>query len=712
MNTRSLQGVYLCLAILILGFSSLCNARGEFFSEPRAPFLISPDEVVERVVLPEAPVAPTGFVERVFAWLRGIRPVVAAERAQELIDSARAKNPDAILFIETRGPLEVSDKPLRLGSKMCLMLSPAGGFVASSDLTAAALIAVDNAEFVSIGTMGHGLGVIDGGGKAVTGISVTGGSRINLDRLALQHCGLAGVDYTGREAGAVNQAGSLTRCDIRENGDGLRVAGTAGFQCLDNTFHKNQGAALTIHSLCSVVAGNEFSENKAAIVSASDRGVITRNLIGDVAALEITASGAGQLVTENIGTAKDLQIKIAGSTQQFFRNDLQGTATITPGSKDIYLIANTGLTVDPASPGLKFFNPPTYGHPHKDALIVAGMGRFDLPVITGGKMKKSDEEELPPVDIAVVQEALNLASTEHPNDVLVLKLQGEFVTKTLEGLQLAPNTCLILEGRILADLGLPLDRLWVRGEAVGQVVKLPKSGYSSVSGGKLDGGRQANHPLNASQGGVAVIENINITAGSRDGIYLKGHGAPAFIYRCNVYGNNARGIWPHVSSRVHSIANNCAGNYHDGIDFDAHAKDCTALFNTTTGNRRHGIFLEEGIQNTIVFGNTADNNFGAGIHTWNEAVKGNTGLNVISANQCNGNWMGTSVGGRAEDKTANENLFFNNVTRYNRRDGIRAGNRYANGNYFTQCVIGQNVEEDIALHAGAVFFNAIAPKKP
>ena len=169
MNTRSLQAVYLCSAILILGFSSLCNARGEFFSEPRAPFLISPDEVVERVVLPEAPVAPTGFVERVFAWLRGIRPVVAAERAQELIDSARAKNPNAILFIETRGPLEVSDKPLRLGSKMCLMLSPAGGFVASSDLTAAALIAVDNAEFVSIGTMGHGLGVIDGGGKARSG---------------------------------------------------------------------------------------------------------------------------------------------------------------------------------------------------------------------------------------------------------------------------------------------------------------------------------------------------------------------------------------------------------------------------------------------------------------------------------------------------------------------------------------------------------------
>ena len=67
---------------------------------------------------------------------------------------------------------------------------------------------------------------------------------------------------------------------------------------------------------------------------------------------------------------------------------------------------------------------------------------------------------------------------------------------------------------------------------------------------------------------------------------------------------------------------------------------------------------------------------------------------------------------RAEDKTAHGNLFFNNVTRYNRRDGIRAGNRYGNENYFTQCVIGQNVEADIAPHAGAIFFNAIQPKKP
>ena len=94
------------------------------------------------------------------------------------------------------------------------------------------------------------------------------------------------------------------------------------------------------------------------------------------------------MVTENIGTAKDLKIKLAGSTQQLFRNHLEGNATIASESKDIFLIGNKGLSVDPASSGLKLFNPPTYRDPHTNPVIVAGMGRFDLPEIIGGKGKK------------------------------------------------------------------------------------------------------------------------------------------------------------------------------------------------------------------------------------------------------------------------------------------------------------------------------------
>jgi hypothetical protein len=692
---RLLLATLLCLPVASV------HAAGGFFTPPDIDFIVAADESVFKVELSAS--------SKLGDMKNGNN--LSVESAQKVIDDARAQNPDAVLLIESASRLVVGATPLRLGSRMCLRFLPGAGIAAGSDCTAASLIEIQDSEFVSVTSGGAGLALIDGSGKQVTGINVLGGSRMNFDQLAIARCGVSGMDFKGRDAVAINQASSVTRSDFRENGYGLRVDVTGGFQCLDNNFKNNQGPALTMNSLASVVAGNEFSGNKAAIMSASDRGVIARNRIGDTVALEVTPAGVGQLITENIGTIKDLKITLAGSTQQLFRNDLHGTATIAPESKDIFLIGNTGLSADPAAPGLKLFNPPTYGHPHKDTVIVAGMGRFDLPEIQGGKVKKGDVEGIPPVDISVVQEALNAASQEHPNDVLVLKLQGEFISRSLAGLELPPNTCLILEGRILADLGQPLDPPWVRGEPVGQVIMLPKTGYSSVSGGKLDGGRQANHPINAFKGSIAVIENVNITAGMRDGINTKARNAnhPLFIYRCNVYGNNARGIWAHVATRVHSIANNCVGNNSDGIDLDAFSIDCTALFNTSNGNRRHGVFIEEGVDHNIVFGNTLNDNFGAGIHTWNEEVKQNTGQNVISANECNGNHRGTSVGGRADDKTSHENLFFNNVTRYNRLNGILAGNSKAKGNYFTQCVVGQNIQQDVAGFKDAVFFNSIVP---
>lgn len=691
MNSIVRTSTTLATIMLILN-AGIGKGMEKFFTPPEASFVLNSSEEVKRVALAGGSV----------------------DDAQKLIDAARSESPSAVLMIETQGMLLVGANPLRLGSKMCLRLSPSAGVEADEGVTASSLISIADAELVSITSAGPGLGLIDGAGKPVVGISVIGGSRINFDQLAVLRCGVAGIDYKGKDGRAVNQAASVTRSEFQANGDGLRIDGTAGFQCLDNIFKNQTGNALSINSLTSIVAGNEFFGNKAAIVSSSDRGVIARNLIGDQSALRITSLGAGQLVTENRGAVDGLQINIAGKTQQLFRNDLQGTATIAPDAKDIFLIANTGLSVDLQSPGLKFFNPPTYGYPHEDAVIVPGMGRFDMPVIVGGKKEKGYEAATPPVDISIVQEALNAAKSEHPNDVVVLQLKGEFISKTPGGLELPPNTCLILDGRILADPGLPLDPPWVRGEPVGQVVMLPNTGYSSISGGKLDAGRQVNHSVNAYKGSIGLIENVNLTASSRDGINTKARSAtdPLFIYRCNVYGNNARGIWTHVATRVHAIANNCVGNNSDGIDLDAHAIDCTALFNICSGNRRHGVFIEEGVDHNIVFGNTLNDNLGAGVHIWNEEVKQNTGPNVISANECNGNHRGTSVGGRADDKTSHENLLFNNITRYNRINGILAGNSKAKGNYFTQCVVGQNIQKDIATHSDAVFFNTVAPINP
>jgi hypothetical protein len=682
-------------------------ANGQYFSEPDAPFSVSSNESVKRVNLPLVEKLPLGFFDRLMGT--EVREVVSAEDAQKVIDKARTANPDALLVFETRSPVEVRANPLRLGSNMILTVSQNAGVVASPEITAKALIEITDAEFVSISSSGPVLGTINGGGKAVSGVSITGGARINLDRLSVIGCGLSGIDFKGRDASIFNEASSATRCNFSGNGDGLVVDQTAAFQCLDNTFAGNTGTALVMKSINSVIAGNDFSKNKAAIRSSSDRGVIARNKIGDKAALELSATSRGSLVTENIGRADDHQILIAGSTQQLFRNDLAGTAVLDASATDAYLIGNAKLTVDPAAPGLKFFHPTTYGHPHKDPVIVAGMGRLDLPVFQGGTLKRKDGEEfVPPVDIATVQAALDQARIDHPNDVLVAELEGEFVSRIGKGLELPPNTCFILKGRILADLGTPLEPEWSREAEHTQLILLPKTGYCSVSGGRLDGGRQAFFPINAKTGSIAVIEGVSAASGARDGINTKTRKRdPIFIYRSNFYANGGRGIWAHVASRVHSIANICVANNMDGIDLDAGSIDGTALFNICTGNRRHGVFIEEGITNNIAFGNILNANLQAGVHVWNEEVKKNTGSNVISANECNGNRRGTSVGGRSGDITANGNFFFNNVCRENWLDGILAGNAQGKDNFFSQIVVGQNNEKDIvnSTSSGAIFLS-------
>ena len=676
-------------ALCILTIATTATAAERFFTPPDAALIMGAKDKVEIVTLPKG---------------AGKANALPVESAQTMIDQARAENPSAFLVIEASGLLEIGASPLRLGDRMWLKLSPVAGVVAAEDCKATSLIEIKDAELVSVTSSGLGLALVDGRGKQVTGISVTGGSKMNFDQLAIQNCALSGMDYKGRDSVALNQGASVTRCLFLKNGNALVVDATGGFQCLDNIFKSNSETALAITSLNAVVAGNEFSDNKAAIRSGSDRAVIARNKIADSSALELTSTSAGHLVTENIGTLPGAQVLIGGSGQQIFRNDIQGSVTMAPETKDLFLISNPSLLVDPTSAGLRLFNPPTFGNPHKQPTIVAGMGRFDLPTITGGKMArdKAKDTGIPAVDLTVVQEALILARSEHPNDVLVLKLEGEFVSRNPVGLVLPPNTCLIIEGRILAELGAPLEPAWEREAEHSQLILLPKTGYVSISGGRLDAARQAFFPINAKTGSVAVI---NTKTRSKD---------PLFIYGCNVYANGGRGIWAHVCTRVHSIANVCNANNMDGIDLDAGCIDGTALFNTCSANRRHGIFIEEGIQNNIAFGNSLNGNIQAGIHVWNEEVKKNTGPNVISANECNGNRRGTSVGGRAADKTANANFFFNNICRKNRLDGILAGNSSGNDNYFSQIVVGQNYEKEISTTDGAAatFFSIVNPKKP
>ena len=689
---------YLFLAIFLSSSLILSAQPTEyFFTSPEAPFITGPKEEIHSVSLPAG----------------------TADAAQALIDAARKEKPEAVLVLKPSGNLEIGATPLRLSNKMCLQLSPSAGLTAGANCSAPSLISIDKAEFVSVSSSGPGAATLDGGGKSVTGIQIGAGSRINLDQLNVLRCGKIGIDYRGTtNVSSLNEAGSVTRCHFEKNCTALQVDQSGGFQCLDNVFKAQTETALSINSLNSMVAGNMFSGNKTDIRTSSDRGIITRNRFGkSELTLDLTPTSKGNLISENRGTAQDLTLSIAGEGHQLFHNTLSGSAKLASGIKEAFLISNENLQIDPATPGLKFFYPPTLNRPHTNSVIVAGMGRFDLPLIAGGKKepKPADKDKPPkivPVDLSLVEAEIAKAQTEHPNDVLVIRLDGEYICKNPKGLELPPNSCLLMaaDARILSDLSIPLEQPWARADPLTQVLLLPKTGFCSVSGGKLDANRQAHFPINANTGSIALIESTSLIAGARDGINTKTRKGsdPIFLYRCNVYGNNGRGIWSHVANRVHAIANVCTGNYMDGIDLDAHAINCTALFNTCTANRRHGVFIEEAIKNNIVFGNELHGN-GTGVHVWNEEVEGNTGPNLISANRCSGNRRGIGLGGRADDKTSHGNLFFNNVCTENREDGILTGNSKAKENYFSQSVAYSNGKENIGVASSAFFFNTVVP---
>lgn len=687
--TRAPGSFRIVFAGALIHFTIPASASEGFFTPPESPFLTNPTEKIRVLALPAGPV----------------------ETAQALVNGARQASSDAVLVLHVSGQLLASSAPLRLGSRMCLVFDSGASITATVDATARfhlrSLLQIDGAESVSISSRGAERGLVDGGGNLLTGIAVSKSGKVNIDGLLIRRCGGSAISYTGRSADALNDAGSVTRCRIEHCDTGLDASTTAGFSCLDNEFRLNRGPAIVVGSSRSIVAGNLLIENQTGLVSACDHGVVARNTFdGNATSLELTATSAGNLIAENRSLGKVAALKIGGHHNQFYGNDLQESVWALSGAEHNLLAANIRLDVGTSEPQSEFFDPPTFGNPHQHREIVPGLGRFDL-AISGS----SDKTE--PTDLAAVRDGLIKARAEHPRDVIVLHLDGYYVSRTPEGLELPANTCAILNGCIRADLGTPPDPVYRKAEPISQVVRLAPDGYCSISGGTLDGGRQAFHGVNASGSSTAIIDHVDIRGSARDGIYTKGRGGehPLFIHACTVSANGGRGIWMHVAGRVHVLDNVCAGNNQDGIDVDAHANDCTILFNVAAGNRRHGVFVEEGVTHNVVFGNQLSGNLRSGIHVWNEAVAGNTGENVISANVCRDNAKGVSVGGRAADKTANQNLFFNNVCLGNRDFGLSPGNSHAVGNFFSQSVIHGNGGQQVGTLGPDLFFFASPDSK-
>lgn len=696
---------FVTLVCITCGATVEASAAG-FFKPTQAPFYIQPGEKLATVTLNSA----------------------TAEEAQKNIDDACKNNPNSTIVIELKGVITVRTMPLRLPSRTNLKFAPDAGIKADSSATAKSLIEINNAEFISLSSTSDKAAVIDGLSKIATGIRIRKSSRLNIDQIQIQNCTGTAIDFFGKDEKLVNQASSVTRCVFTNNAIGLRIQNTAGFICLDNKFANHNTTALDITSLNSVVAGNTFVKCAEGIKSNSNRGSITRNQFSECpVALKLEMLGENNLVYENTSEGPTT-LSVAGATQEFFQNKMEATVNIversTTGS---HFIQNTGFKVN-STQDAAVFNPPTILNPHKDSNIAPGHGRFDLTFPPAGTKNK---DEATAYDLAKIQPKLDKARSEHTNDILVVYLNGTFVAKSMDGLKLPDNTCVILDGTIYSNTGVARDPQWkapwVRGAPTSQLIRMPLKGYSSFSGGTIDGGHQATWGIHAgfSTPLSGLIQSVTILNCSGDGIYIKGrrNKDPLIIHLNTSNGSRGRGIWPHVCGPVYTLQNHCEANGKDGIDLDASCKENITLFNTCIKNKRHGVFIEEATHDNIVFANELNENGGRGVHVWNEEVAGDTTNNSIVSNTCFNNQDGVYAGARAkyaathankgEETTifANRNFFFNNYCVDNKRMGIGAGNNHATENFFSQSIVNSNSTSNISVSesAEAIFLNSGTP---
>jgi len=671
------------LGLMAAGLSrAAAPAQTRYFHPPDSPFITSPDETVETLSINSESLA----------------------KVQEALNTARKARPAAVVVLRLAGTLTVHDSPLRIASKTCVLFDDKARLVAGQNVTAEALIAVENAEFVSISSVGPVRAILDGGERVRTGILARDSGKVHLDNLIVTNCAGPGIDYGGRGVDRYSDAGSLTRCRVTGCRSGLVVRETAQFICVDNTFLGSVRVGADLDSFSATVINNHCAGNAVGIHCRGENAALARNLLRDNdVGMKLDAASKLNLLSYNRLAGNKLGLALDGEKNSIYYNemdneeelDLGGQANIIVGHRNVRPEEVVGR--DEAArqgEGNLYFNPPTFGNNHQDQVIVNGLGRFDLEVQGGkGKSFHHPKPTPEPADLSVAQAAIDKACAEHPNDVVVAHLKGLWIaTGEAVGLRIPKNVCVIVYGSIKCQSE---DLDYRRNGRNTQLILMADKGFASLSGGVLDGRFQPYHVVNAPGKNIAVIDGVTVKGSGFNGITTKHHGGrglPLFIRGCTVVDCGNRGIWAHVSQNVFIIDNVCSGNVSDGIDLDAYCMRSAALFNVCTGNRRHGVFVEEGVKDDLVFGNTLSGNLNQGVHTWNEAVKGNTGRNVIACNTCIGNGVGVSVGGRSAEKTSNGNFFFNNVCRDSRRAGMVYGNRHAKGNYFAQQVLRGNAE--------------------
>ena len=669
-HCKSRRAIF-CSAVFLIALSSvslLAVAQGPnrsgLYTAPANNFILDPSE--SRVALD-----------------LGSLPLCEVQRQ---LDQARAANPDSPIVLTLNGIYKVSDTPLTLPSKTSLVLY--GTIEAAPDATASTLIAISGQSQVAVAG-----GLLEGNGAKLSGITVQNSTKINLDAVTVRDAGLDGIILQGAGNDVWNSGSAITRCEVvNAGGNGITIGSITQALVLDGFVHGNGGAGIQLSAAYSSVVNNVSQDNDVGIlVDANDNLISDNRLQGNRSGgLRLAGSSAKTAVVRNSALDNSvLGIDLDGSNNLLYANDLHNSLNLVEHAAGNWVVPRAGMSLQ--APLSQYFYPPTIDNRHSEP-VMNGRNRFDLTV---------DASASPTISQA--QQAYDTARLQHPDDVIVLTLKGEF-TLDGESLLLQSHTAMILDGAITAPSS---------SKAAQVITAANPSEFISISGGTIElSGRSAEGVFLPSTT-MAYIDHVTVkNGGQRDVragkgmIHLARGGGYNILHANTVDNSGGRCVWTQNSNARYVVLENYLTNCNqDGVDFDSSTANSLAIGNTSVDNVRYGVFIEQSDSFNKIYGNTATTRGAPGIpghavgiynNATSSGTRGVTDKNTVFGNSsdviADGLRVGsiaTATGGVAE--TAH-NFLFNNVAKNSRNNGILFDTQFPRSvqNYFSQTVLSGN----------------------
>ncbi|MFL6600425.1 MAG: right-handed parallel beta-helix repeat-containing protein [Steroidobacteraceae bacterium] len=608
-------------------------------------------------------------------------------RIQKVLDDARATDASSPIVLTLTGTYLVIDQPLRLPSKTSLVLY--GSIHAVPGASAASIISVSGQSQVAISG-----GFLDAHGANLSGIDVENSSKVNIDAVTVTDARQDGIVLQGGGNTVWDSGSAITRCEVSHSGgNGITIGDITQALLLDSFVHHNSGAGIRVSSAYSSIVNNVSRENDTGIRVDANDDLISDNQFqaNRNAGIILESSSANIAVLRNsVLDNAAAGIDFDGRNNLIYENTLRNANNLTDRSTANWIVGS-GMRLDASQS--QYFYPPTIDNRHADT-IINGLSRTDVAI---------DSSTLSA--LSAVQQAYDTALQQHPNDVIVLTLTGQFTVDAQ--LLLQSHTAVILDGLFQVPAGSQLSQV---------VTAVNPSQFISFTGGTIDLGGRSMAGIFFPSTTLAFLDHITVQNGGqrdvRQGggmIHLQNGGGYNILHANTVNNSGGRCIWTQQNHARYVVLENYLTNCNmDGVDFDSSTSNSFAIGNNNVDNIRYGVFIEQSDSFNRIYGNNTTTRGvsgipGHGIGIYNNATSGatravtdkNTIFSNVSDIIANGLRVGsisTATGGVAE--TAHSFLF-NNVVRNSRADGILFDTEFPQSvqNYFSQTVLSGNATD-------------------